>query len=54
MRTEQEIREYMKDIQQRCIDPDTGEESDFCYLDEAEQAILVALKWVVGDEQYPW
>lgn len=48
MRTEEEIREYIKELED-LNDP----ENDF-YLDEGEQAALEVLYWVLGETDNRW
>lgn len=46
MRPEEEIKARIAELEQ-LDDPEGG-----CYLDEGEQAELMTLYWVLGDEGY--
>lgn len=47
MRSEQEVRERIKELEDICL-----EEEDDCYLDEGEQAELYTLYWVLNEMDY--
>jgi hypothetical protein len=50
MKTEKEIRERIKELEDLLIDPDTGEYDEYSYLDEGQQGEMYALAWVLNDE----
>ena len=45
MRSEDEIKKMIERFENQC-DPD----DEYCYLDEGEQAKLMTLYWVLGEE----
>ena len=51
MKTEKQVRERIKEIEDLLKDPDTGEIDEWAYLDESQQSELMALEWVL-DEDY--
>lgn len=45
LRSEEEIKGMIKHIEEHC-----DSEDEDCYLDEGEQAALMALYWVLGED----
>jgi hypothetical protein len=51
MKTEKEIRERLTEIEDLYLkDPDTGKWEEDAYLDEGQQAEVMALLWVLGED----
>ena len=50
MKSEKEIRERIKELEDLLIDPDSGEYDEYAYLDEGQQSELYTLAWVLNDE----
>ena len=48
MKTEKEVRARIKELEDYCVDEDTGEVDEYCYLDESQQAELNTLCWFLG------
>ena len=49
LRTEDEVRARIKELEDMLCDPETGEPDDEAYLDEGQQAELNVLYWFLGE-----